>query len=52
LEIDYNAGKKPRDKIDHHSVATALVVMEEPKDPGPHMRKPHHAIAIALSKMA
>jgi hypothetical protein len=51
LETDYNAGKKPRDKIGHHTIATALGVMEEPEDPSLHMRKLHRTITTSLVTM-
>jgi hypothetical protein len=50
LAIDYSTGKKHHDKIDHHAVATALGVIEQPEDPDLHVRKDHRAIAAALNK--
>jgi hypothetical protein len=51
LETDYSGGKKPHDKTDHPAITTALGMMEEPKDPGLHIRKHHHTIVAILRSM-
>jgi hypothetical protein len=51
LETDFSIGKKHRDKIGYHAVAIGLGVIEEPEDPGLHIRRHHRAVTIALGTM-
>jgi hypothetical protein len=48
LATDYNAERKHHDQTDHHVVAIALDVMEEPEDPDLN----HHVAATALGMVA